>query len=232
MKTEAVRIWGRNMEQKELINQSSNREADGKWLSPSGHAFMKTGEKKDIFQQKKELRRAVLAARDAMSLEEREQASYLLADRIIGHQWFYRAENLLAFASFGSEIDTTEILKEALCKGKRVYLPKVEGTQMQFYQITSLDELHQGYQGIREPAGTIKFEYQPVQGEKTLMLMPGAAFDSQRSRLGYGKGFYDRYLAERKELQLHTIAIGFACQMVENIPQEETDIRPYQILVQ
>ena len=66
--------------------------------------------------------------------------------------------------------------------------------------------------------------------EKILMLMPGVAFDKKRHRIGYGKGFYDRYLAGKEALQLRTIAVGFQCQMVEEIPAEELDIKPYQVI--
>ena len=71
---------------------------------------------------KAEIRRRVMALREALSGAERERAKILLTERILGHQWFYRSDTLLGFASYGSEIDTSEILKEALRLGKRVYL--------------------------------------------------------------------------------------------------------------
>lgn len=190
-------------------------------------------EKQEIIIQKKAIRKKILEIRNLLSEQERARASYLLADRIIGHQWFYRAEQVLCFISYGSEIDTTEIIKEALRKEKKVFVPKVEGEEMHFYRMFSFDELETGYKGILEPFNTSEeYHYQPGEGEKTLMLMPGVAFDSFRRRIGYGKGFYDKYLADKKELQLHTIAIGFQCQMVEELPQEEQDIRPYQVILQ
>lgn len=189
--------------------------------------------KEELRLLKKQIRQRVLAARDSMSEQERARASLLLADRIIGHQWFYRAEKLLCFVSFGSEIDTGEIIEEALRKGKKVFVPRVEGEQMEFYRIMALEELQEGYRGIPEPDGiSERYEYQPGEGEQTLMLMPGVAFDKLRHRIGYGKGFYDRYLADKEELQVHTIAIGFQCQLVEEIPSEEQDICPYQVILQ
>lgn len=187
----------------------------------------------EVSARKKEIRRQVLALRDGMPEEERKRASYLLTDRLLGHQWFYRAENVLCFASFGSEIDTSELILEALRAGKKVFVPRVEGGRMSFYRILSLDGLKEGYRGIREPDGrTERFCYREEEAEKTVMIMPGTAFDPYRRRLGYGKGFYDRYLAERPGLALHTIAIGFTCQQVEELPEEETDIRPYQVILQ
>ena len=62
------------------------------------------------------------------------------------------------------------------------------------------------------------------------MIMPGVAFDAGRNRIGYGKGFYDKYLQDKEALQLRTIAIGFGCQMIDAIPAEENDIRPCQVI--
>ena len=63
-----------------------------------------------------------------------------------------------------------------------------------------------------------------------MMLMPGAVFDKMRNRIGYGKGFYDRFLADKENLQLRTIGVGFACQLVEELPSEAWDIKPYQVI--
>ncbi len=190
------------------------------------------------------IRKEVLKRREALDINERRAASVKLADRIIGHQWFYRSETILIFASYGSEIDTTEIITEALRTGKKVYVPKVEGEQMNFYRIWSMDHLRPGYKGIPEPICEPvseqeigmepypeRYQYCADEMPQTLMIMPGVAFDPYRNRVGYGKGFYDRYLADKEELQLRTIAVGFRCQEVENVPFEECDIKPYQVIL-
>jgi len=181
---------------------------------------------------KKELRRSVLAKRDAMPDMERARGSLLLTERILGHQWYYRSEILLGFVNYGSEISTVEILEEALKTGKKVYVPKIVDTEMKFYRIESLTDLKEGYKGIPEPGGTSEeFQYDETMAEHILMLMPGVAFDMFRNRIGYGKGFYDRYLSDKESLQLRTIGVGFKCQMVDEIPVEENDIKPYQVIV-
>lgn len=186
----------------------------------------------EISQKKRRIRKEVLQLREQLPESVRKMSSYKLADRIIGHQWFYRSENILIFASFGSEIDTSEIIGEAFRNGKKVYVPRVEGDVMHFYRIYSMDELTPGYRGIPEPDGhSEKYVYLPEEAEHTLMIMPGAAFDPYRNRIGYGKGYYDKYLADKEALQLRTVAIGFQCQMVEEIPCEEMDIKPYQVIV-
>lgn len=183
---------------------------------------------------KRSIRKAVLQIRDALDEEERKRSSILLTERILGHQWFYRAEYFLCFVSFGSEISTREILQEALRRGKRVYVPKVtdeKTAEMRFYRIASVGELHVGYRGIPEPVGdTAEYEYTAERAEHTLMLVPGVAFDPFRNRLGYGRGFYDRFLADKEVLRLYTIAVGYMCQMVEELPVAGTDIKPYQVI--
>lgn len=184
---------------------------------------------------KAEIRRRALALRGNLSDAERERARVLLTERILGHQWFYRSNTLLGFASCGSEIDTGEILREALRLGKKVYLPRVTGEkvhpEMVFLRIGSMEELQPGYRGIPEPReGAEVYEYLKEDTEHVLMLMPGVAFDGCRNRIGYGKGFYDRYLADKPDLQLKTIAVGFRCQMTEEIPCGEHDIKPCQVI--
>lgn len=186
----------------------------------------------EIAGRKRQIRKEVLLKRDGLTEAERRMAAVKLADRIIGHQWFYRAENLLLFASYGSEIDTSDMIGEGLRLGKKVYLPKIEGDEMQFYKIASMEELTSGYRGIPEPSGNSElYVYREEEAERTLMIMPGVAFDPYRNRIGYGKGFYDRYLAEKEGLKVKTIAVGFQCQMVEEIPREDNDIRPYQVIL-
>ena len=177
---------------------------------------------------KKEIRKRILAKRDALLPAERFRSETLVSDRILGHQWYHKAEYILLFASYGSEISTDEILKEALKVGKKVYMPKVEGETMEFYRIFAKEDLVAGYKGIFEPDGfSEKFVYECVP-DKVLMIMPGAAFDIKRNRIGYGKGFYDKYLADKPDLQ--TIAIGFDCQMVEYIEADDNDIKPMQVI--
>ena len=182
---------------------------------------------------KSSLRRQALLRRKQMPEEERRRASLKAAERIIGHQWFYGSDKVLLFKSYGTEIDTEEIINEALDKKKALYFPRVEGEEMHFYRVRSKKELFPGFHGIMEPDGTgEKYCYKEEEAASTLMLMPGAAFDTYRNRIGYGRGFYDRFLADKPLLQLRTIAIGFQCQLInEQIPAGENDIRPYQVIL-
>lgn len=201
---------------------------------------MKIGtDREELAAEKRKIRNIMLGRRGELTEAQRRTGNLLLAERILGHQWFYRSDILLGFAAYGSEIDTEEILREALRLGKQVYLPRVllnreeprQGSRMEFYRIRSLSELQPGYRGIPEPArGGEQYVYSAGDGEHVLMLMPGVAFDPYRNRLGYGGGFYDRYLADKEELRFRTIGVGFRCQMAELLPAEESDIKPCQVI--
>lgn len=196
---------------------------------------------------KRNIRREVLAKRDTLSSEERQTADIYITDRIIGHQWFYRAEVVLAFVNYGSEISTREIIEEALKKGKKVFVPRIEkmlcedknvvkicstAEVMKFYQISSMEQLIEGYKGIPEPDGTTEcFNYETYKEQRMLLLMPGVAFDIYGNRMGYGKGFYDRFLADKELLQTYSIGIGYKCQQVEHVPVDEYDRKPYQVIL-
>lgn len=185
----------------------------------------------NLQETKRALRGQVLRRRGELTDRERQRAAVLLTERILGHQWFYLSDTVLGFAGYGSEIGTDEILLECLRQKKRLYLPRVEGDEMHFYRVFALEELEFGYKGIREPkAEAQRYVYDEAEADRTLMLMPGVAFDPLRNRMGYGKGFYDRFLADKEKLQLRTIGVGYTCQMVERVPGGEKDIRPCQVI--
>lgn len=182
-------------------------------------------------ETKRELRKRIIAERDLLSDEERKHSQTLLTEQILKHPWFCRAKELLVFISYGSEIETGEIISEAHRLHKKVYVPKIESDIMVFYRIVPEEELKEGYKGILEPDISVaheRFVFDKEKSDDVLMIMPGVAFDAGRNRIGYGKGFYDKYLTDKPEL--HTIAVGFAMQMVQEIEAEATDIRPMQVI--
>lgn len=95
-----------------------------------------------------------------------------------------------------------------------------------FYEIHSLEELESGYQGIREPVQDEEklFTHKLLNDLKSLILIPGAVFDRQKGRMGYGKGFYDRFLADY--IEISGAALAFECQIARKVPMEDHDIRP------
>ncbi len=186
--------------------------------------------------QKNKLRIRIIQCRDALTPVERKEASCRLTDKIIQHPLYREAKVLLAFVSYGSETDTLDILMDALKSGKKVYVPKIEQTDtsgkiMVFYRMYDPAELVPGFHGIKEPSGESEcYVYDEENAGSALMLMPGVAFDKKGNRMGYGGGFYDRFLENKHALRRQTIAVGFACQMVEEVPVEDNDLKPFEII--
>lgn len=150
----------------------------------------------------------------------------------MGHPAFLEADCILCYAGYKSEVDTFALMECALEKGKRVYCPKVHGKEMEFYRILSTGDLEAGYKGIREPQGAEDrlFTSGLVTGMKCLMLMPGSVFDRDRHRIGYGGGYYDRYLSNHDGLA--TMALCFEMQVLENVPSGIYDRKPDIVLTE
>lgn len=182
----------------------------------------------------KSLRKETLAKRDRLSETERLQYSRQILKKVTALPEYQTADWILAYASFRSEVDTKELIDRALADRKRVLLPKVEGSEMRFWEIRSREELKEGFRGIMEPEPDEKQipEKDAFRGQKVMMWMPGAAFDAKRNRIGYGGGYYDRYLAGMPECELCTAALGFSCQIIEEIPVQRHDIAPDLVITE
>lgn len=144
---------------------------------------------------------------------------------IISHDRFREATALYCYIDIDGEVGTRALIQEAWRLGKTVWLPKVSGMEMEFYELTSFTQLTSGTFGVPEPQAGI-----PASGVDGLMIMPGVAFDRERNRVGYGKGYYDRYL--KKHPGLYTIAIAFDMQIVDEVPAEPQDVRPKVLITE
>ena len=180
---------------------------------------------------KQNIRKELLKKRNTLTEEQREKYSKLIQERLFLLPEYMDAEILLIYISYQSEVSTLEIINHALKNGKKVFCPKVlEAGIMEFYEITSLKDVVCGYKNIPEPKTSSGF-YEKKDNANTVMLMPLVGFDAEKNRLGYGGGFYDRYL--QKYQITGKIALGFECQRCELlIPHEETDFKPDFILTE
>jgi 5-formyltetrahydrofolate cyclo-ligase len=129
-------------------------------------------------------------------------------------------------------VQTGKIFEDAIKRGKRVYYPKSDGltNTMQFYRVDNITKLESGYKGIKEPREIESARYRLNKKEDTLMLVPGVAFDISGYRLGYGKGFYDRFLSSRR--QISTMALSFSEQIIDEIPHDDFDIKMDKIVTE
>ncbi len=180
-----------------------------------------------LIERKKTLRTAYRTLRDSISPEERQQASLLASERF-KKRFLEEAEGqfdrIFLFASCGSEISTEYLHHYAKQAGLTVMYPKVFGKEMKFLKIGSLNEMEKGTYGIMEPCEKPGDQWITPEHttERDLMVVPGLLFDENLHRLGYGGGYYDRFL---KGFKGTVCGIGFALQRCkETLPAEETDV--------
>lgn len=172
---------------------------------------------------KKHIRNLIQNKRNLLSDKEISDMSLKIADYIINMKEFKEADNILTYVSFRSEVKTDYIIENAFELGKKVFVPKVIGKNMIFVKIESFKELTQGYMGIREPVSSDEADI-----KEGFMCMPGMVFDNECNRIGYGGGFYDRYLSKDNEFIKAALCYDF--QILEEIPHEPHDLKPDYVI--
>lgn len=160
---------------------------------------------------KKAIRKELLKKRDLLSKKERKEFDEVIFQKIIHLKEYQNAENLLFYVNYQSEVSTEKLISYTLTEGKKVYCPKVlSDTIMEFFQITKKEDLKEGYRGIFEPSTQYPFSV----AQNTFMILPMTGFDHEKNRLGYGKGYYDRFLANNSNVV--TCGIAYECQKWES----------------
>lgn len=171
---------------------------------------------------KRPLRQQMLARRRVLSLDEWRASSRLAQENIITLEEYRRAECIALYSPAHNEIDTAAVLAAAFLDGKRVLYPAVCGREMVFRQVTGLDCLEPGCFGILEPCST---GIEHAADEADLIVVPGVAFDQSGHRIGFGKGFYDRFLGH-PDRKAHLVGLCHDFQLIgAAIPAEVHDIR-------
>lgn len=171
-------------------------------------------------QAKRALRRAILAERDALPQNDRSARSRAIADRFLGLPETADAETVLAFWSFGSEVDTAPLIARLRSEGKTVALPRIELGDVVPVVAASGAPMSETSFGAMEPAEGRALDV----AELDLVVVPGVAFDRSCGRVGYGGGYYDRLLDKRRQ-GVAAIAIAFALQIVDRVPSGAIDRR-------
>lgn len=177
---------------------------------------------------RRQLRRRILAARNRLDHGEIDQKSRAIASRLWSIPQFAAAATPFCFVNYKSEPDTMPIIKEALSRGKIVAVPlTIPDERLDLYQLTDPDtELRPGYCQIPEPRPEVCRPVDPATVDA--ILLPGSVFDPHGGRLGYGGGYYDRFIAAVPNAW--RIAIAFELQIVDALPLLPHD-QPWHILV-
>ena len=208
----------------------------------------------DRKEQKARLRRKILKERNDLPEEIRGGMDKRILKRLIRLEEEEPCSAYLCYVNYKSEVSTKEFILWCLEQGKLVFAPKVKTeakpAEMEFYQIHAWEELKTGYQGILEPealperafykwlAATEKETGDRAEKIPLRMLLPGAVFDKKRNRIGYGGGFYDRWLAGwehvtgEKPVVLEKIGLAYEMQVVDVLPAERFDKKVDRVITE
>ncbi len=167
-------------------------------------------------ESKTELRKSMIKTRDELPEKVRNEKSKIICDKIISLGEYGFATTIAVYLSKGSEVDTSQLIKESLKLGKRILVP-VTNSEIELVEFTSFKDLAPAKYGIPEPKSKKLGKFVP-----DLAITPGLAFDLDLHRLGYGKGYYDRLF---KKIKTKKIGIAFDIQIVGKLPRHEHDQR-------
>ncbi len=166
-----------------------------------------------------------------MDVSSRMGCDLKIREKVIALIKEHKPGTVLSYVSFKSETDTHTLIEELLGMGIRVAVPKVNKDEIEFYYIESLDDLTPGYMGIPEPAEYMS-AWEPQDESEgchaDMILVPGSVFDLMNNRIGYGGGYYDRFLSRYPGL--YSIGLAYSCQITDKIPADAWD-KPLDMVV-
>ncbi|WP_022846876.1 5-formyltetrahydrofolate cyclo-ligase [Desulfurobacterium sp. TC5-1] len=171
--------------------------------------------------KKAALRHKIKGKRLLLDRKEAEAKSKIICKKLLTIDAVRKHRSFLLYYPFKNEVSLLSLFNELKKAGKSVLFPKVSGKELIPVKVNSLNELSPGYMGILEPPETGRKEKPEV------VFVPGIAFDLQCYRLGYGGGFYDRFLSGK---EYFTIGVCFDFQIVEKLPVEPFDV-PVKLVV-
>ena len=174
--------------------------------------------------EKEEIRKKYLTIRESLSEEEAENKSQSVCKMLFSMSCFEQSDWLYGYMPIRKEVNIRPFLEHLLRNGKNIALPRVDGNTMEFYQITSFDDLKEGTFHILEPK-----EGCPKVESSGFMLIPGVAFDFNGGRIGYGKGYYDKYFSTHSHA-LEKLGIAYTMQIIEDIPTTSQDVRLHGLI--
>ena len=173
-------------------------------------------------EKKKNLRNKILSIRDSLNIKEKEIMDNKIFNELISTDLYKKAKSIFIYLSFGTEIDTNKIINNALQDKKEVYIPKIYKTDksMKAIRLSSFEDLKENSMGILEPIDDNNF----IEKEEIdLIIVPGVVFDFEGNRIGYGGGYYDRYLEPIKDVR-NKVVLAYDLQIIDSIEPETHDI--------
>lgn len=176
--------------------------------------------------RKRAVRRAAIERRDLLSVEERSDKSERILEGLLSLPEVGAAGTVMAFWSFGSEVETSALIERLHEAGKRVVLPRIAEREIAAVAYAPGDPVTATSFGAMEPAGADVVTAEDVD----VVIVPGVAFDRRGGRVGYGGGFYDRLFSRAPAVP--AVAVAFAVQLVDEVPQGRSDRRVDAIITE
>lgn len=183
-----------------------------------------------IKMDKSVIRKEIINKRKLLPLDTRLHASDSILNKLYSLEEYKLADRILIYADSNGEVPTDKLILNSLLNGKHVYAPVCgEEYSMDFYEIFALEEMYPGSYGIREPLTIDNLRLKEADiNDKTLIIVPGVAFDKHNNRMGYGKGYYDRFLSRMPII--NRIALSYDFQIVDCLEVTVTDIPMTKII--
>ena len=173
---------------------------------------------------KAELRKKILQEMKALSQEQKRAMDRALTERFLHHPFYQEAKNIATYLSFPHEFQTQELIEQALKDGKKVLIPKTYPKGRMEFVVYNPQQLAKTSFGLLEPQGDLEV-VEPSQID--LIHVPGLAFTTEGYRIGYGGGYYDRYL---EHFTGHTLSTVYPCQ-IQEFNFENHDIPVQEVLI-
>ena len=157
------------------------------------------------------------------NIDDKEEQANIIFNKVINLEEYKQNDLVLTYVSLKDEVDTIELIKYSLKIGKKVAVPKCEGYDIVFYYINSLEDLEERSFGILEPkTNEIVNDF-----ANSICIIPGVVFDKQNNRIGYGRGFYDRFLEKYKGVK---IGLTYKECICDKIDADENDVKMDKVI--
>lgn len=192
---------------------------------------------------KDEIRKSIKQKKRELAQKDIINKSNIIIDKLLAHPSYQSAKVVLTYVSFNQEVKTHELINKILEDSKIVAVPKVDGKDMKFFYIKSMEDLSHGVMGILEP--TTGIECNPTfmvfhdgtdlveaNNGDILVVVPGLAFDKNKNRIGYGKGYYDNFFLKHSAIPMYKIALAYEFQVLDELKVNEYDVKVDEILTE
>ena len=176
------------------------------------------------------LRKEMKYKRDNIDKNDKIIKDNIIKEKLKETKFYKNSRNIFIYLGFGSEIDTKLYIKEFLDEGKNVFVPRIDDDIMEAVKIDSLSNLVKNKYGILEPSCNLECNISNC-NDIDLIIVPGLAFDITGGRIGYGGGYYDKYL-EGGFINVLKVALAYDFQVIENVPTDKYDIRVDYIITE